>query len=142
MAEIAQLPYDIIEPAMPPAPPPDFTWAFVIGAIVALTLIALALVYRRRTRRRRLARRQLELARRSFLAGTLPAYDAAYAIAEALRAGFGLGQISAAESGAARWQAFVAKLDRARYSANGADESVLADLFAEAAVWLRGKSPC
>lgn len=142
MAEITQLPYDIIEPVMPPAPPPDFTWVIISGAIVAVVLVAIALVYWRRTRQRRLARKQLEQAQRAFLAGALPEHAAAYAIAEALRGGFGVGQVAATEASDKRWQAFVARLDTLRYSTSGADASALTDLFTEAALWLRGKSPC
>ncbi len=142
MAEIAQLPYDIIEPVMPPAPPPDFTWALIVGAVVAAFLITIALLYWRRTRQRRWARKQLTQARRAFLAGALPEHAAAYAIAEALRGGFGMGQVTATEASDPRWQAFVARLDRMRYSASSADTSELTGLFTEAAFWLREKSPC
>ena len=142
MAEIVQLPFDIIEPVVPPGPPQDFTWAIVAGVSIAVMLVALALVYWRRTRQRRLARALLAQAQRASLAGTLAQQDAAYAIAEALRAGFGVRQISAAAASDARWQAFVQRLDQLRYSASGAEQAALPELFTEAAFWLRNKPPC
>jgi hypothetical protein len=142
MAEITPLPYDIIEPVMPPAPPPDFTWACIAGAMAVVLLIAVALIYRRRTRQRRLARRQLEQARRAFVAGVLPEHDAAYAIAEALRGGFGVRQLAATKTSDPRWRAFIERLDSLRYRAGATDTPVAADLFTEAAFWLRGKPPC
>lgn len=142
MAEIAQLPYDIIEPVMPPPAPPDFTWAIVAGTVLAIVSIMLAVYHWRRTRLRRLARRRLEQARRAFVAGALPGHDAAYAIAEVLRTGFGARHVTATAASSADWRAFVERLDQTRYGASGADQKILDDLFAEARFWLRGKSPC
>ena len=139
MAEIAPLPFDIIEPAMPPAPPPDITWMLVAGTVTALVLIVLAVIHWRRTRHQRLARKQLARARQAFRTGALNAHDAAFAIAEALRTAFAVQQLTASESGDARWRAYLAKLDAARYRAA---TSEVGELFAEAARWLRGKAPC
>lgn len=141
MADIPALPFDIIEPAMPPAPPPDYSWAMLIAALALLALLAWAGVHWARTRRRRLGRRRLKQAQQAFSAGQLSAREAAFAVADALRTGLGLQRITAAASRDARWHAFVQRLDRLRYDA-AADPSELGPLFAEAASWLRGKAPC
>lgn len=142
MADIPALPFDIIEPAMPPAPPPDYTWPLVLGMLVLLALLAWAVMRWRGTRSRRLGRRRLAQARQAFHGGRLSAHAAAFAIADALRTGFGVRQVAAADGGDARWRAFVERLDRLRYQPAAIDESGLDALFAEAASWLRGKSPC
>jgi hypothetical protein len=141
MAEVVQLPFDIIDPVMPPAPPLDSTWIVVAASMAALVLAALIWVYWRRTRQRRLARKQLSRARQAFVAGALAEHEAAYAIADALRAGWGVRQVAATDNSDQRWQAFIQRLDRMRYSASSTD-AAMADLFAEAAFWLRGKSQC
>lgn len=139
MAEIAPLPFDIIEPAMPPVPPPDHTLAIVAGAVILLIAAALAFLHWRRTRHKRLARRQLARARQSFRSGILSAHDAAFAIADALRTGFAVRHLTATKTSDAGWQAFLARLDDARYRAATTEAG---ELFNEAARWLRGKTPC
>jgi hypothetical protein len=141
MAEIAPLPFDIIEPAMPPAPPPDFTWLLMTGALIALMLVIFSAVQWRRTRHKRLARKKLARARQAFHAGTLGAHDAAFAVAEALRIAFGVTHLTATEASVPGWQAFIAKLDSMRYR-EGETPADIGELFKEAARWLRGKAPC
>ena len=138
MPELPTLPYDILDPAKPPLPPPNYTWWWVGLAIVLITSIVFALLHWRRTRLRRLARRQLAQARQSGLAGS----EAAFAIAVALRTGFGVPHLLATAASDARWRDFVERLDRLRYGTAGIETPELNTLFEEAARWLRGKAPC
>lgn len=142
MNERLSLPFDIIEPPVPAAPPADHAWAIPTGALVALVLLGWAGLRWWRTRRLRRARRRLKQAQRAFASGELSAAQAAFAIAEALRTGLHCKRIVASHDSDGGWRAFVERLDRARYRGHVEDAAEIGLLFAQAAAWLKGKSPC
>jgi hypothetical protein len=141
VTEIPLLPFDIIEPAMPPLPPPDHSWAVAAAAVLAVALMLSLILHWRRTRWRRLARRKLARARDAFASGGLNGQAAAFAIAEALRTAYRVSHLKLTDETDPRWREFIVRLDELRY--RRPDQAIDAgELFSEAAHWLRRKAPC
>jgi hypothetical protein len=132
-----------IQPPLPPADSSSMPLILTLSAVILL-LLAIAGIWRYRHSLRAQARRRLALLKHEYQAQQYDDKYTAFQLATILRTGLRQQQLSTdtllpagIDQYRQRWNDFIGKLDAARYSANGCNESTLEAIFTEAEFWLR-----
>jgi len=134
--------FDVLPPAMPVQTSFDNLLVFALAGLLILTVTAI-LIWRYTSSRGK-ATRELRSLARQLQQQEPDQRQAAYTLASIMRAGLKLNSISldtclppAISSDHSRWQQYIERLARARYSRNGSDPDALNRLVLETRYWLR-----
>lgn len=130
----------------PPLLPPETNWDVLVIAVAALLLSAvlITMLWRRHHGLRGWARRCISQLHTANLRQQIDVRQAAFRIAEVLRTGLDLHQVSRAthlphqlEGQQQRWDSFTDQLSRARYAPARCSRQEIEALLSEATFWLR-----